>query len=137
MKRTIVYGVAAALVGLGAASAQQGAKITSLVDSSLTMSGQAIAYPAGKPKIAALLGELAPGGETGKHAHPYPQLTYILQGEVLLELEDGSKHQYKAGEAFLDAVGVWHNAKNIGSAPAKFLVVAMGEKGKSTTVRPH
>jgi quercetin dioxygenase-like cupin family protein len=141
MKRTMGIGLAVGLAGLsvalGAAMAQQGAKVTPILDSGVTMTGQAIQYPSGKPKILVQTGELAPGAETGNHSHPFPQMTYILQGEVELVFADGSKYRYKAGDALIDAVDTLHTAKNIGSGPAKFLVVAVGEEGKSTTMRPH
>ena len=42
----------------------------------------------------------------------------------------GKSYIYKAGDAFVEDVGVVHESKNIGNVPVKAIVVAMGVEGQ-------
>ena len=42
----------------------------------------------------------------------------------------GKSYIYKAGDAFVEDVGVVHESKNIGDVPVKAIVVAMGVEGQ-------
>jgi quercetin dioxygenase-like cupin family protein len=53
----------------------------------------------------------------------------IQQGEI--ELTTGGKTKvYKAGDAFVEDVGIAHESRNIGDVPAKAIVVAIGVEGQ-------
>ncbi len=54
---------------------------------------------------------------------------YVLEGTLLVELEDGTQKQYKKGEALVEDVGVWINNKNPGTTPTKSIGVILSEKG--------
>ncbi len=68
------------------------------------------------------------------HEHPVPTYVYVLEGEVELQSHGGQPHQYKAGEAYIEALNHPHQLFNKGNVPAKVLVVFAGEEGKPTTV---
>ena len=55
----------------------------------------------------------------------------------MVELEDGTQKQYKAGEALVEDVDVWINNKNPGTTPTKFIGVILSEKGKTAVVFPE
>jgi quercetin dioxygenase-like cupin family protein len=57
---------------------------------------------------------------------------YVLEGEVELQSHGGQPHQYKAGEAYIEALNHQHQLFN-GNVP-KVLVVFVGEEGKPTTI---
>ena len=116
---------------------QQGFKATPILKGSSTVGGQKLEYPkTDKPEITSVLLELEPGGESGRHMHPYPTHVYVLAGTLTVEMEDGSRHEYQTGKGFLETTNTWHNGKNLGETPLKVLVVFVGEEGKPNLVRP-
>ena len=132
--------LAVAVLGLIAtpATAQYKFSATPVLQSGTTVGGTAIAYPrTDSAEVTALVLDIAPGGETGRHMHPYPTLVYVLEGAIDVEMDGGVVHTYKAGDSFLEAVNTWHNGKNNGTAPAKVLVVFAGVHGKPNLVRPQ
>jgi quercetin dioxygenase-like cupin family protein len=116
--------------------AQQDLTVTSVMKASTTISGQTIEYPkTEKPEITALMVELQPGKESGPHLHPIPTYVQVLEGTLTVETEGGSRQTFEAGKGFLESVNVWHNGKNLGDMPVKFLVVFVGERGQPNLVR--
>jgi quercetin dioxygenase-like cupin family protein len=96
---------------------------------------QPIAYPrTDKPEMISVIGIIEPGGRTPLHEHPVPTYVYVLEGEVELQSHGGQPHQYKAGEAYIEALNHQHQLFNKGNVPAKVLVVFVGEEGKPTTI---
>ena len=125
------------VVSLPLAWAQQGLQATPVLNASTTIGGQKIAFPkTDKPAMASILVEIAPGGETGRHMHPVPTYVHVLEGTLTVEMEDKSIHEFQVGQAFLEVVNMWHNGKNMGNAPLKFLVVFATEEGKVNLIRP-
>ncbi len=134
--RPLVPIAAGILIALPAA-AQVNFKATPVLQSGVTAGGAAIMYPkTDSAEVTALLVEIGPGGETGRHMHPNPTFVYVLEGAIEVEAEGTMAHSYKAGDSFLEVVNTWHNGKNTGTAPAKLLVVFSGVKGKPNLVRP-
>ncbi len=102
-----------------------------------TLGKRNIEYPKSKTaEIVSHLVEIKPGGETGRHQHPGPTYMYVLEGTLVVELEDGTQKQYTAGEALVEDVAVWINNKNPGTTPTKFISVVLSEKGKTAVVFP-
>src|SRR5262245_47575203 len=73
--------------------------------------------------------EIAAGGTTGRHTHPGEEISYLLEGSVLLEIEGAAPRTLKAGDVFLIPAGKVHNATASGS---KAVIIAnyIVEKGK-------
>ena len=118
--------------------AEQDATVTAVMKGSRTIGGQNIEYPkTDKAEIASVMIEIQPGKESGRHMHPVPTYVHVLEGTLTVEFEDGSRQAFKAGSGFLEAVNTWHNVKNLGEAPLKFLVVFAGEEGKPNLMRPE
>jgi quercetin dioxygenase-like cupin family protein len=109
---------------------------TTLLQTSTTVMGQPIRFPLGDSQFTAVLGEIAPGGQAGRHMHPVPLLVYILDGSLSIEMEGHGEHVVSAGEAFTEVVNTWHNGRNLGSTPARFLIVFAGQEGTPITIRP-
>ncbi len=131
-----VTAVAISLIGV-TALAQVGFRATAVFQGTRTVIGQEIQFPLFRNQITALLVEIAPGGETGRHQHPAPTFVYILEGTVTIAHEGGHPQVvYTAGQAFLESVNTWHNGRNLGTTPLKLLVVFSGEEGKPNLVRP-
>lgn len=140
MKSTLVsvMFMVVSFVALPLVWGQQGLVATPVLNASTTIGGQTIAFPkTDKPAMASIMVEIAPGGETGRHMHPVPTYVHVLEGTLTVEIEGGSRHEFQSGKAFLEAVNTWHNGKNLGKVPLKFLVVFATEEGKVNLVRPE
>lgn len=74
--------------------------------------------------------EVIPGGVAGRHFHPGPEVGYVLEGSLVLEPDGQPPMTLKKGDSFHNPAKAVHNAKNgSATAPAKVLVVLVGEKG--------
>ena len=113
-----------------------GFKITQILETTTTAAGQPIRFPQGDNQVTALIAELAPGGQVGRHVHPVPLFSYILEGVLTVEVEGQPTRTFRAGEGFVDVVNLWHNGRNLGDRPVRFLVVFAGQAGTPTAIRP-
>jgi len=137
MKHT---GILLAFAGLMAtrATAQVKFSSTPILQSGVTLAGAPLAYPkTDSAELTAVRLEIGPGGETGRHMHPYPTLVYVLEGAIEVVMDSGMVRSYRAGDSFLMVVNTWTNARNKGSVPAKVLVVYVGVHGQPNLVRPR
>ena len=100
-----------------------------IISTSQTGMGNEIVYPSGKAKITAFEFNVPVGGPVVPHTHSFPVLIMIQQGEIELT-QGGKSYIYKAGDAFVEDVGVVHESKNIGDVPVKAIVVAIGVEGQ-------
>lgn len=130
--------VAICIVSLAVpAAAQVNFKATPILQSGAAHGAQ-IAYPkTDSAEVTALILDIGPGGETGRHMHPNPTFVYVLEGAIDVEADGHERQSYKAGDSFLEMLNTWHNGKNTGTAPAKVLVVFVGVRGKPNLVRPQ
>ena len=130
---------AVALLSIGADAEEmsplpKGFSAVPVLKSGKTADGDPLTYlQTAKPEIVSVIGTLEAKGQTALHRHPVPVFVYLLEGQIAVETEGKERRQYKAGEAFLESVNMWHQAFNEGDQPAKLLVVFMGEEGKPTT----
>jgi len=137
VKVRTLFPLATSLLMAVPAAAQVNFKATPILQSGATVSGAPLAYPrTDSAEVTALLLEIGPGGETGRHMHPNPTFVYMLEGAIEVEMDGGMPHTYKAGDSFLEVVNTWHNGKNTGTTPARILVVFSGVKGKPNLIRP-
>src|SRR3954451_21321766 len=74
--------------------------------------------------------EFNPGGGVGKHTHPGEEVSYVVEGELTVEVAGQPPVIKKAGDAFFVPAGVVHSARNAGKTPTRVLVVYVLEKGK-------
>jgi quercetin dioxygenase-like cupin family protein len=79
-----------------------------------------LARPEGAPTFAMRLFELAPGGSTPLHEHPWEHEVFVLQGaaEVVTAAE---ARPIKPTDAVLVLPGERHQFRNAGEGPARFL----------------
>lgn len=120
--------------GQESAALPKGFKTTPVLKGGKTADGDALVYPrTSKPEVVSVIGVLDPGGRTALHQHPIPVYVYVMEGALQVQTEGKGVRSYKAGEAYLEAVGQWHQAFNKTDKAVKLLVVFMGEEGKPTT----
>jgi quercetin dioxygenase-like cupin family protein len=87
---------------------------------------------AGREAVMALA-ELPQGGATGRHTHPGEEISYVLEGSVIIEVDGKPAMTKKAGEVFMIPAGTVHNAHNKGAGAAKVIATYVIEKGKPVT----
>lgn len=66
------------------------------------------------------VGSLAPGGWLAPHVHSFEEALYLLDGELLLEL-DHRVHRLLRGDYAVMPVGLRHTLANVGSEPLRWL----------------
>ena len=86
--------------------------------------------------------EIEPGGQTGRQRFAVPTYLYVIDGILTTEYEagpDGTRGaQYHAtGQSFMDPGNIWHNHKNGGQKPVKYLIVHIGYPGAPTVQKPE
>ncbi len=122
---------AATFVGAIDALAEHQPVIETLLETQTTNLGQPIEYPAQIPaQITAVIVTLAPGEETGQHRHPVPLYGQVLSGQATIDYGEHGSKTYKTGEAFMEAVGTWHNGRNSGGETLRILERFHGRGGR-------
>ena len=123
MKTASTVALTVAIVGLAAGmSAQQaGFKRTVLQQADISAPGH---------EVITAVGEFQPGASPGRHTHPGEEVSYVLEGSVVLEIAGKPDKTVRAGEAFIIPAGAVHNATNKGTAVAKIVATYIVEKGK-------
>jgi len=77
--------------------------------------------------------EIPPGATEGKHTHPADAFAFVLEGEIVQEIDGKPTVTLKAGDVFHVPPNTVHCATNKGSVPARLAVVFVAEKGKPLT----
>jgi quercetin dioxygenase-like cupin family protein len=81
-------------------------------------------------EVVTVFVEFAPGGAVGRHTHFGEEVSYVIEGTAVLEVDGQPPRELKAGDTFLIPAGVVHAAKNTGTGPSKVLANYVVEKGK-------
>ena len=123
----------ATLPGFGAAADSYPAKI--ILDTGANVVGETIVYPTSGPaKVTAAIVTMAPGERTIVHEHGVPLFAYILEGELTVEYDGHGSRTYRKGDAFMEAMRVWHHGVNRGAAPVSLLAVYIGAEGAANVI---
>lgn len=77
--------------------------------------------------------EFAPGGTTGRHAHPGDEYTVVVQGTLELTAEGRETRRVTAGDVYHNPRGLIHQATNVGDTPARVSITFVVDKGKPIT----
>lgn len=91
----------------------------------------------GTPTFAMRQFEVAPGGYTPRHSHPYEHEVFVLEGEGLV-FEGNQPHKLAAGDVVFVKPDEVHQFRNTGTSPLKFLcLIPNSATGKQVTVAPE
>lgn len=104
--------------------------VSTVLKTESSWDGKSIEYPTGKAEVTGMVVEIAPGGETGWHLHAVPSFGMVLEGELEVQLKDGTTKRLKSGEAIAEVVNTLHNGRNVGSVPVKLVVFYVGAVGQ-------
>lgn len=81
--------------------------------------------------------EVAPGGFTPRHSHPYEHEVFVLEGEGEV-FEGAQPHRLRAGDVVFVKPDEVHQFRNTGNLPLKFLcLIPNTATGKKVTVAPE
>ncbi len=64
--------------------------------------------------------EVAPGGFTPRHSHPYEHEVFVLEGNGVV-FEGDKEHKLSAGDVVFVVPDEVHQFRNTGDVPLKFL----------------
>lgn len=104
--------------------------VSTVLKTESSWDGKPIEYPTGKAEVTGMVVEIAHGGETGWHLHAVPSFGMVLEGELEVQLKDGTIKRLKSGEAIAEVVNTLHNGRNVGSVPVKLVVFYVGAVGQ-------
>ncbi len=91
----------------------------------------------GAPNFAMRQFEVAPGGYTPRHSHPYEHEVFVLEGSGVV-FEGDTEHPLRAGDVIFVKPDEVHQFRNTGDAPMKFLCMVPNSATKQTvTVQPE
>jgi quercetin dioxygenase-like cupin family protein len=76
-----------------------------------------------------------PGGASPPHRHDAQVFVYVLEGELIMQVTGGPKVTLRPGDTFYESPADVHavSANASQTAPAKFLVFILKDKGAPTT----
>ncbi len=81
--------------------------------------------------------EVAPGGFTPRHSHPYEHEVYVLEGQGIV-VEGDTQHEIKSGDVIYVVPDEIHQFKNESESPLKFLcLIPNSAMDKPITVEPE
>ena len=86
----------------------------------------------GAPNFAMRQFEVAPGGFTPRHHHPYEHEVFVLEGEGTI-LEGNQEHPLAPGTTVYVAPDEVHQFRNTGETPLKFLCLVPNSATAPTT----
>ncbi|MGD8167173.1 cupin domain-containing protein [Herbiconiux sp. P16] len=92
-----------------------------------------VPFERGRPDVMTVTIELEPGAlGSGPHRHSGPVFGYLIEGELIFELEGEPERVIKAGEAFWEPGGDlvhWQAANNLADGYTTFLAVMVCAPG--------
>jgi quercetin dioxygenase-like cupin family protein len=74
------------------------------------------------PEVLLVLHESQPGAEVSAHRHPFEQVVYVLEGEVVFVV-DGTRHRTPPGSVFCIPPDALHHMEVLGNQTARTLAI--------------
>jgi quercetin dioxygenase-like cupin family protein len=128
LKKSIIVTIAAFAIG-GVAFAQgQMAPVAQTAGLKRTVI-QKFDVPAGDRETVVAVIEIPPNTDVARHTHPGPEVDYVLEGDLVLNVDGIGPKPYKAGDSFTIPQGTPHAAKS-GPNGTKLVGTYIVEKGK-------
>ncbi len=125
LKKLIIVAAAALAIG-GVAFAQGQMAPTAGLKRTLL---QKFDVPPGERETVVAVVEIPPNADVARHTHPGPETDYVLEGDLILDVQGVGPKPYKAGYSFYIPAGVVHGGKG-GPNGAKIIATYIVEKGK-------
>lgn len=139
--RIMAVALAAAIVAFAPRADTQESEATGRVkakriySATTTNSGQPIKLPQGNVEVVVWMYDIPAGSTLPVHKHPFQRYGYVLQGTLqVIDVENGRRFEYKAGDLIVEMVDGWHYGVNKGRGPVRLLVIDQVEKGQPNTI---
>jgi quercetin dioxygenase-like cupin family protein len=121
----VALAIAAAVVGAAPVGAQQAAQTHGVKRTILETHD----VPGTGYQSVLGLAEVGPNVVVSRHTHPGPEISYVLDGSLTLEVDGQAKRSVTAGQSIFVAAGTPHGGR-AGPNGAKILANWIVEKGK-------
>ena len=128
LKKSIIITVAALAIGGVALAQNQMAPVAPTAGLKRTVI-QKFDVPAGDRETVVAVIEIPPNTDVARHTHPGPEVDYVLEGDLVLNVEGIGPKPYKAGDSFAIPQGTPHGGKS-GPNGTKLVGTYVVEKGK-------
>ncbi|MFC3069062.1 cupin domain-containing protein [Phenylobacterium soli] len=121
---------------LAAAVAAPAPVTTPLKSLEATAAGQPITPPPGPVEVKVSQTDIPAGGQIPPHKHPWPRYVYVISGRIQVDnLVTGQSYELKAGDASIDPVDQWHQARALDGAPARLIAIDQVPPGATNLIR--
>jgi quercetin dioxygenase-like cupin family protein len=128
LKKSIIITIAAFAIG-GVAVAQQMAPPPAQTAGLKRTVLQKFDVPAGDRETVTAFIEIPANTDVARHTHPGPEVDYVVEGDLVLNIDGQPPKPYKAGDSFSIPQGVIHGGRS-GPNGTKLLGSYIVEKGK-------
>ncbi|MBD5356754.1 MAG: cupin domain-containing protein [Bacteroides sp.] len=99
-----------------------------LVEGSTAWDGSALpSYPSGSPVVSIYKYIFPPHTVTNPHFHKLINCGIVLSGTLTIVNEDGSSHDFHAGEAFIETDNEVHHGENRGDTDVEVIMFYAGD----------
>ena len=112
------------------AIAQARTSSTTVLQTTTTVTGEALAFPTRGDKVVALLATLKTKGQTGPVTQHFPTVVHVLSGSLSLEITGKPARSVATGKAVVLPMEKAANLANRGTVPARFVMVSFVEDGQ-------
>src|SRR4029077_2180714 len=110
LKKSIIIAIAALAVG-GVAVAQQMAPPAQTAGLKRTVL-QKFDVPPGERETVTAFIEIPANTDVARHTHPGPEVDYVVEGDLVLNIDGHPPKPYKAGEIFYIPAGPVHGGRS-------------------------
>ena len=121
--------------GHGSGSASGQPVVTPIVRTARTISGQPLRLPKEEAEVAAAAVDIPAGGALPIHQHPWSRFVYVERGSLRVYNHDtGASLDFQAGQVLPEVVAQWHEARALGTAPVRLIVIDLVPPGVNNTI---
>ena len=129
LKKSIIVAVAALAIGGVALAQGQMAPAGAQTAGLKRVIVQKFDVPPGERETVVAVVDIPANADVARHTHPGPETDYVLEGDLVLNVEGVGPKTYKAGESFYIPANTVHGGKG-GPNGAKIVATYIVEKGK-------
>ena len=135
LRATLSLSLLLAIAGAAAQTPPSAPATTILQRSSSTVTGQPLALPAGPLEVVIAVTEIPAGGALPMHKHPWPRYAIVERGRLRVSYEEARLvREFGPGEAVIEAVDQWHEARVVGPDPVRVVVIDHVPPGRTNLV---
>lgn len=98
---------------------------------------EAYRVPGSETNVVTMFSEILPDRTTGRHTHPGVEMTYVVEGEIILKIDGEAARTVKEGESYMVENGKPHEIIGGPTKNAKIVITYVVARGQLvTTVLP-